>query len=157
MICYKNCLSILHTHAVCHLIFVFASEKAEPTKKQRTRHRASYVFDAVFLQFVWVFMYRQHCAVCGLSTNDCTHIADHSCTSHVHAQTIWNNSKKWFQKTSTATATFVCICTYQGVRSGVCWLSPSMPRCHRVPGGCAAGVIEGATTQFLRGQNGQSE
>jgi hypothetical protein len=48
MICYKNCLSILHTHAVCHLIFVFASEKAEPTKKQRTRHRASYVFDAVF-------------------------------------------------------------------------------------------------------------
>lgn len=48
MICYKNCLSILHTHAVCHLIFVFASEKAEPTKKQRTRHRASYVFDAAF-------------------------------------------------------------------------------------------------------------
>jgi len=48
-----------------------------------------------FLQFVWVFMYRQHCAVCGLSTNDCTHIADHSCTSHVHAHTIWNNMKQY--------------------------------------------------------------
>ena len=39
---------------------------------------------------------------------------------------------------------FVLIRSYQGVP--FCLLAvPSMPRCHRVPGGCAAGVIEGAT------------
>ena len=88
----------IHTFAPmwCAILFLcLLLKKPNPPKTEDKTQGIIPFWRSFFCNLSRFHVITEHCGFCGLSTKDCTHIADHSCTSHVHAQTIWNTMKQY--------------------------------------------------------------